>query len=190
MTIATKNGSIIVKDGKLAEDCGCCGGWWCYADYGSCCGVSGSSVSVVFSLSGYLECSLSGSRLTFAAESQTAIPDYSSPAWSHQRIKPATSSTDGRIARLNLSQSSSVMQFTMIDAGILPVTLLRCGGVLDNGFFVPVTTQPTESHLCADVVNALRSWDWIVGKTYSTYTPAGGDLYARFCKIDITGVVY
>jgi hypothetical protein len=30
MTIATKNGSIIVKDGKLAENCGCCGGWYCY----------------------------------------------------------------------------------------------------------------------------------------------------------------
>ena len=30
MTIATKNGAIIVKDGKLAESCGCCGGWYCY----------------------------------------------------------------------------------------------------------------------------------------------------------------
>jgi hypothetical protein len=30
MTLATKNGSIIVKDGKLAENCECCGGWYCY----------------------------------------------------------------------------------------------------------------------------------------------------------------
>ena len=30
MPLATKNGSIIVKDGKLAENCGCCGGWYCY----------------------------------------------------------------------------------------------------------------------------------------------------------------
>jgi hypothetical protein len=29
MTLATKNGAIIVKDGKLAENCGCCGGWYC-----------------------------------------------------------------------------------------------------------------------------------------------------------------
>jgi hypothetical protein len=28
--IATKNNAIILKDGKLAENCGCCGGWWCY----------------------------------------------------------------------------------------------------------------------------------------------------------------
>ena len=42
MPLATKNGSIIVKDGKLAEDCGCCGGWYCW----SCdCGLS--SVSLV-----------------------------------------------------------------------------------------------------------------------------------------------
>lgn len=31
MTIATRNGAIIVKDGKLAEDCACCGGWYCYS---------------------------------------------------------------------------------------------------------------------------------------------------------------
>jgi hypothetical protein len=28
--IATKNNAIILKDGKLAEDCGCCGAWYCY----------------------------------------------------------------------------------------------------------------------------------------------------------------
>jgi hypothetical protein len=31
MPLATKNNAIIVKDGKLAEDCGCCGGWYCCA---------------------------------------------------------------------------------------------------------------------------------------------------------------
>ena len=30
MPIATKNGSIIVKDGAVAENCDCCGGWYCY----------------------------------------------------------------------------------------------------------------------------------------------------------------
>jgi len=30
MTLATKNGSLIVKDGKVAENCNCCGDWWCY----------------------------------------------------------------------------------------------------------------------------------------------------------------
>jgi hypothetical protein len=30
MPLATKNNAIIVKDGKLAENCGCCGDWYCY----------------------------------------------------------------------------------------------------------------------------------------------------------------
>jgi hypothetical protein len=30
MTLATKNGSLIVQDGKIAENCGCCGDWFCY----------------------------------------------------------------------------------------------------------------------------------------------------------------
>jgi hypothetical protein len=30
MPLATKNNAIIVKDGKLAENCDCCGGWYCY----------------------------------------------------------------------------------------------------------------------------------------------------------------
>ena len=29
MPLATKNNALIVKDGKLAENCGCCGGWYC-----------------------------------------------------------------------------------------------------------------------------------------------------------------
>jgi hypothetical protein len=29
MAIATKNGAPIIKDGKLATSCGCCGGWHC-----------------------------------------------------------------------------------------------------------------------------------------------------------------
>jgi hypothetical protein len=32
MTLALKNGAVIVKDGKLAEDCGCCGDWYCDLD--------------------------------------------------------------------------------------------------------------------------------------------------------------
>jgi hypothetical protein len=30
MPLATKNNAIILKDGLLAENCGCCGGWYCY----------------------------------------------------------------------------------------------------------------------------------------------------------------
>jgi hypothetical protein len=30
MPLAVKNNALIVKDGKIAENCGCCGGWYCY----------------------------------------------------------------------------------------------------------------------------------------------------------------
>jgi hypothetical protein len=30
MSIAIKNGQVVVKDGRLAENCDCCGGWYCY----------------------------------------------------------------------------------------------------------------------------------------------------------------
>ena len=39
MTLATKNGSIIVKDGKLAENCGCCG-WYCFENLDCPCNYS------------------------------------------------------------------------------------------------------------------------------------------------------
>lgn len=29
MPLATRNNAIIVKDGKVAENCNCCAGWWC-----------------------------------------------------------------------------------------------------------------------------------------------------------------
>jgi len=48
MPIATKNNAIIVKDGKLAEDCGCCG-WYCCSGAALC--PETLSVSVVVSAS-------------------------------------------------------------------------------------------------------------------------------------------
>jgi hypothetical protein len=36
MPLAAKNNAIIVKDGKLAENCECCGGWYCYKQCDSC----------------------------------------------------------------------------------------------------------------------------------------------------------
>jgi hypothetical protein len=48
MTLATKNGSLIVTDGKIAENCGCCGdGWYCY-------GPACPQTPVVLTISNYL----------------------------------------------------------------------------------------------------------------------------------------
>jgi hypothetical protein len=36
MPLATKSGSLIVKGGSLAENCNCCGGWYCFRQCASC----------------------------------------------------------------------------------------------------------------------------------------------------------
>lgn len=43
MPLATKNNSLIVKDGKVAENCNCCGGWYCYGG----CGCSGQRPAAI-----------------------------------------------------------------------------------------------------------------------------------------------
>jgi hypothetical protein len=45
MPLATKNNALIVKDGKVAENCNCCGGWYC----------DGLQFSVTASVSGFGE---------------------------------------------------------------------------------------------------------------------------------------
>lgn len=53
MPLATKNGSLIVKDGKVAENCNCCGDWYCCFSP-ACIADSVSSVSVALSAQDYL----------------------------------------------------------------------------------------------------------------------------------------
>jgi hypothetical protein len=43
--IATKNNAIIIKDGKLAENCGCCEGWYCCPDW-DCYTVSSPTITI------------------------------------------------------------------------------------------------------------------------------------------------
>jgi len=50
MTIATKIGGLIVKDGKLAESCGCCGTkYYCCENKSQFCQIASVSASVVAS---------------------------------------------------------------------------------------------------------------------------------------------
>jgi hypothetical protein len=45
MPLATKNNAIIIKDGKLAENCDCCGGWYCDVSGGGACCEDGPAGS-------------------------------------------------------------------------------------------------------------------------------------------------
>jgi len=59
MTIATKSGSLIVKDGNFAESCGCCVGWRCF--YCSCQNSLPSRLNVTLRL----VCSFGDSTVAF-----------------------------------------------------------------------------------------------------------------------------
>jgi hypothetical protein len=52
MPLATKNGSLIVKDGQLAENCGCCGGWYCCSNIADACVVAQGIESISVSIAG------------------------------------------------------------------------------------------------------------------------------------------
>jgi hypothetical protein len=46
MPLATKNNAIIIKDGRLAENCNCCGGWYCCASLACLANPSSVSISI------------------------------------------------------------------------------------------------------------------------------------------------
>jgi len=67
MPLATKNNAIIIKDGKLAENCNCCGGWYCYAP---CLKAFAAPVTLV--VQGRAIDPRSNSQFTFVSQSHPA----------------------------------------------------------------------------------------------------------------------
>jgi hypothetical protein len=73
MTIATKNNAIIVKDGKLAENCGCCGGWYCYNNCADFLCVDAPTASVTLAATDFL----ANAIYRYAPENRfTGLPTY------------------------------------------------------------------------------------------------------------------
>jgi hypothetical protein len=88
MPLATKNNAIIVKDGKLAESCGCCGGWYCYAagcdDICTTCGPQSAnyiarprnvSIRVVMTVNGYSGSADIAMKANTQADNEFVAPD-------------------------------------------------------------------------------------------------------------------
>jgi hypothetical protein len=90
MTLATKNGSLILKDGRLAENCGCCGGWYCdLVPSPPCC--SSQSLSLV---------------INFTASPQVGSPRFGEDAV--QALKDSFPVTINRTVTLEMSQGKYV----------------------------------------------------------------------------------
>jgi hypothetical protein len=67
MPLATKNGSLIVKDGQLAENCGCCGGWYCCAST-QCLSNPTSLTATITATDWYSQCTLHHSPFSASTE--------------------------------------------------------------------------------------------------------------------------
>lgn len=135
MTIATKNGVPIVKDGAIASGCGCCGGWYCCPEPECALDTINSvTVSITPQSQQWLRHSRSGSAFvvpnfanTICGYDQftTAIPCSSvAGTWSLQKLSStlwrAVLPTDVvgcfqptiSLSRQSFSQSSGVWSFS------------------------------------------------------------------------------
>lgn len=74
MPLATKNGSLIVKSGSLAENCSCCGGGWYCCPEPACIRDSVASISVSLTASDYLR----QSRRSLLMSSGNTLNEYAS----------------------------------------------------------------------------------------------------------------
>ena len=137
MPLATKNNAIIVKDGKLAENCNCCAGWNCYQDCSTpiClpCGFAGSMPS---SLTATL--SFDFPEVLYLPRSATAfggIREYSA----HKVLREGAAAAAGTFTLLRQSQSGTptciyTATFDPFGANTISVMVGGTNSVFNNGF--------------------------------------------------------
>ncbi len=74
MPLAVKNNAIILKDGRLAENCGCCGEWYCdVSGGGACCEVGAAGSSPTCSIKPACDCE--GTGQTFKGVGTVCSPN-------------------------------------------------------------------------------------------------------------------
>jgi hypothetical protein len=112
MPLATKGGSIIVKDGKLAENCGCCGGWNCYQDCNTTiCGDCGYTANMPSTLSATLTLSLNDT--VYVPRTGTAFGGLRE--WNCYKITPEDATSASGTFSLSRESSTSCIYSTTIE---------------------------------------------------------------------------
>jgi len=96
MALATKNGSLIVKNGNVAENCNCCGGWYCYKSACPCSIAAGTMPSCPFPgcLPEYI-------KISFAANFPPTTFAYYNSILQHDAVSFSGELTLQRGARIN-----------------------------------------------------------------------------------------
>lgn len=99
-SVGTKNGSIVVKDGKVAENCNCCGEWWCYVDDDDCspfcstCAPNGRAFGSTRAIPALLHCRVSLSICGFSGVFDTTLDNSNgAPCGSYNRINSVYNGT-------------------------------------------------------------------------------------------------
>ena len=130
MPLATKNNAIIVKDGKLAESCGCCGGWVCCRELPPTCGgaeyVKAASVVVT-----------TGADYVKVEQSLNRGPDCAQ-RWSAKAVSITPSSRYGGTFQLRQSGDNQWRYDYQADAagcvGSLVLDIINVSGVAGYSF--------------------------------------------------------
>lgn len=135
MNIATQGGKIILKDGKLAEGCGCCGGWYCCPQVALCperlrirAEVTASDATGIFTLT--------DARCSGAPLSMTAVKILNASALSGAHD----------LTRTQTTPSSSVFEKSFASDGV------GCSGAL-----VSVTVYGTNA---CEIVLSCNEYHW------------------------------
>lgn len=110
MTIATKSGGLIVKDGKLANGCGCCATWNCYQNCGTAiCDPCGYTSAMPSTLRATLTLSLSST--VYVPRRGTAFGGM--PEWSCYKITPENASSASGVFSLTREASTCIYSTTI-----------------------------------------------------------------------------
>jgi hypothetical protein len=193
MPLATKNNAIILKDGLLAEDCGCCGGWYCCADP-TCRLQELTSVTVTLASTGYLlhrqyawSCNSyeSGSQsLTYTSSAgfdasgisgTHSLSKQSSVLWSKQL--PSSGGCGGSID-LNISQSTAQLIVTVFASAHQTVGVASYKSLSQLACVSPVNTWTGAYAANGDV--AQTTYATSISATLSSGACFSGDFSSVF----------
>jgi hypothetical protein len=150
MPLATKNNAIIVKDGKLAENCNCCGGWYCCPQVALCpsrlsvsVAVSASDVTGVFTLSG-AKCEFTNgpSPLTDLSLAAVNIRNYSALSGTYSLPLISSSGTTLTFAR-NIAADSVGCSGAQVTVTVYNLSSFQCFMTCNDYHWQKQVNSPT-----------------------------------------------
>jgi hypothetical protein len=185
-TLNTKNGQLLVKDGKLQTDCGCCGGWYCCGDR-ICLTDALSSVAVTISGQDFLR-----HRRTYVPQTDVTLYEsfgFGGAALNGTHYLAQTNDTQYSIDGLNGNRFSPKNPNSEWVATIGNSNAFQCGIQLSAARYTDAVWRWSMLLTIATCVYATTQQDYktldylggVDGLTVSPspYSPVAGSTFAR-----------